>query len=710
MVKKFLVLLSSLLMCFSFQAKADEGMWMLNIIGKRYEQMKAMGLELSPEQIYSINQSSLKDAVVNFGGFCTGEIISDKGLLLTNHHCGYERIQMHSTTEKNYLKDGFWAKNLADELPNSGLFVTFLVKIEDVTESLINLKGEALGTKMAELENEAIGDSHYTAEIKDFFAGNKYYLFTYETYTDVRLVGAPPSSVGKFGGDTDNWMWPRHTGDFALFRVYAGKDGKPAEYSKDNVPLKPKHFLPVSLDGVEENDFAMILGYPGSTERYLPTEGVKLLLEETNPARIKLREKRLAIMKAEMEKDAKIDLMYSPKYFQISNYYKYFIGQNRGIKNLNVIAEKRQEEADFVTWVNTSEQNQKEYGGVIQGFSEIYQSYKDVNLPYVYLNEGAFASDIMLLAYHMAPMYAALKSGMKKEQMQGVLDDMKVKAEEHFADYYAPIDQKILAAMLKSYKEDIASIYHPTIIQDINKKYKGNFDKYADYVFKKSILTTKEKTLAFIENPDLQVIEKDPAFEAMLSVLGTFRSTAGAKLGEIYGTLDSLNFLYLKGKQMMFPDSTFYPDANFTQRLTYGKVSGYWAQDGVYYNYYTTLKGVIEKENPLSEEFVVEPGIKELYEKKEYGQYANKDGELPVCFISNNDITGGNSGSPVINGKGHLIGTAFDGNWEAMSGDIEFSPKLQRTIITDIRYVLFIIDKYADAKHLIDEMEIIKTQ
>jgi hypothetical protein len=710
MVKKFLVLLSSLLMCFSFQAKADEGMWMLNIIGKRYEQMKAMGLELSPEQIYSINQSSLKDAIVNFGGFCTGEIISDKGLLLTNHHCGYERIQMHSTTEKNYLKDGFWAKSLAAELPNSGLFVTFLVKIEDVTESLINLKDEALGTKMAELENEAIGDSHYTAEIKDFFAGNKYYLFTYETYTDVRLVGAPPSSVGKFGGDTDNWMWPRHTGDFALFRVYAGKDGKPAEYSKDNVPLKPKHFLPVSLDGVEENDFAMILGYPGSTERYLPTEGVKLLLEETNPARIKLREKRLAIMKAEMEKDAKIDLMYSPKYFQISNYYKYFIGQNRGIKNLNVIAEKRQEEADFVTWVNTSEQNQKEYGGVIQGFSEIYQSYKDVNLPYVYLNEGAFASDIMLLAYHMAPMYAALKSGMKKEQMQGVLDDMKVKAEEHFADYYAPIDQKILAAMLKSYKEDIASTYHPTIIQDINKKYKGNFDKYADYVFKKSFLTTKEKTLAFIENPDLKVIENDPAFEAMLSVLGTFRSTAGAKLGEIYGKLDSLNFLYLKGKQMMFPDSTFYPDANFTQRLTYGKVSGYWAQDGVYYNYYTTLKGVIEKENPLSEEFVVEPGIKELYEKKEYGQYANKDGELPVCFISNNDITGGNSGSPVINGKGHLIGTAFDGNWEAMSGDIEFSPKLQRTIITDIRYVLFIIDKYADAKHLIDEMETIKTK
>jgi len=710
MIKKFLLLFSSILVLFSFQVKADEGMWLLNIIGKRYEQMKAMGLELTPEQLYSLNSSSLKDAVVNFGGFCTGEIISDKGLLLTNHHCGYDRIQMHSTTKKNYLKNGFWAKTMADELPNPGLFVSFLIKIEDVTDSLSNLKDEALETKIAELEENAIGDSHYSAEIKDFFAGNKYYLFIYETYTDVRLVGAPPSSVGKFGGDTDNWMWPRHTGDFSMFRVYTGKDGKPAEYSKDNVPLKPKHFLPVSLDGVKENDFTMVMGYPGSTERYLPSEGVKLLYEESNPARIKLREKRLEIMKAEMDKDEKINLMYSPKYFQISNYYKYFIGQNQGIKNLNVIEEKKQEENDFNQWANTSASTQNEFGGVIQGFSDVYQTYKDVNIPYVYLEEGAFATDIILLAYHMAPMYAALKAGMKKEQIQGVLDDLKGKVEEHFTDYYAPIDQKILAAMLKSYKEDVNAAYHPPVIQTVQKKYKGDFNKYAAFVFSKSILADKAKTLAFLENPDLKIIEKDPAFDAMLSVLGTFRSTAGAKLGNVYAQLDSLNYLYLKGKLLISPDSTFYPDANFTQRLTYGKVSGYWAKDAVYYNYFTTLKGVIEKENPLSEEFMVEPGIVELYKKRDYGQYANNEGELPVCFISNNDITGGNSGSPVVNSKGHLIGTAFDGNWEAMSGDIEFSPELQRTIITDIRYVLFIIDKYAGAKHLIDEMKLIKAQ
>lgn len=707
MIKKIFSILMVFLLTTGYGVRADEGMWLLNIIGKRYEAMKELGLELSPEDIYSLNQSSLKDAVVNFGGFCTGEIISDQGLLLTNHHCGYERIQMHSNTENNYLKNGFWAQAMEDELPNPGLFVSFLIRIEDVTENLINLPEEAIESKMSELEERATEGTHYTAEIQDFFAGNKYYLFVYETFNDVRLVGAPPSSVGKYGGDTDNWMWPRHTGDFSIFRVYGGKDGKPAEYSEENVPIKPRHHFPVSTSGVKEEDFTMVMGYPGSTERYLPSEGVRLLYEESNPARIQLRERRLEIMKMEMDKSEKINLMYSPKYFQISNYYKYFIGQNQGIKNLDVIAQKEEEEEVFLEWAGSDEEKKKEFGEVISGYDEAYKEYREVNLPYVYLEEGAFATDIILLAYQLAPIYAALKAELTEEQVKNVAEGLKEKVTEHFSAYYAPIDQKILAAMFKSYKENVDPRFHPPVFQTIQKKFKGDFSKYADYVFKKSFLVSEEKAMAFLNSPDVKTIDKDPAFEAMLSVLGSFRQNAGSKLGMVYSKLDSLNYLYLKGKLAANPDSTFYPDANFTMRLTYGSVNGYWAKDAVYYKYYTTLKGVIEKENPASEEFFVEPKLVELYENKDYGTYANENGELPVCFISNNDITGGNSGSPVINGKGQLIGTAFDGNWEAMSGDIEFSNELQRTIVTDIRYVLFIIDKYAGAQRLIDEMDIV---
>jgi len=707
MIKRFFILASVAFLSVSLHVKADEGMWLLSIIGKRYEEMKKLGFELSPDDIYSLNKSSMKDAVVNFGGFCTGELISDQGLLLTNHHCGYERIQMHSTTENNLLENGFWAKNKSEELPNPGLFVTFLVRMEDVTEMIIHLPEEAVATKIAELEERAVGESHYTAEIKDFFAGNKYYLFVYETFTDVRLVGAPPSSIGKFGGDTDNWMWPRHTGDFSLFRVYADPDGKPAEYSAMNVPLKPRYYFPVSLEGVKENDFTMIMGYPGSTERYLPADGVKLLYDETNPARIELRGKRLAIMKEEMEKDEKIDLMYSPGYFQVSNYYKYFIGQNQGIRSLNVIADKQKSEEKFQRWADFTEKNKEEFGQVLSGYTKTYDQYKEVNLPYVYLEEGVFGCDIFLLAYRFAPVYAALKAGISVGQILSTIPELKAQAEEHFSAYYPPVDRKMLAAMLKAYNDEIPSAFHPDIFKTVEKKYKGSFEKYADHVFKTSMLADRNKTMTFLDKPDLKTIEKDPAFQLMLSVLEKFRSTTGMKLQSVYASLDSLNKVYMKGKFAMYPDSVFYPDANFTQRLTYGQVKGYWARDAVYYNYYTALDGVIQKENPKSDEFYVAPELIELYQNKDFGYYANDKGELPVCFISNNDITGGNSGSPVINGKGHLIGTAFDGNWEAMSGDIEFSEKLQRSIVTDIRYVLFVIDKFAGAGHLIEEMKII---
>lgn len=709
MIRKLFSAVLVLIFFFNFSARADEGMWLLSLIGKKYEDMKELGLKLTPEEIYSVNNSSLKDAVVNFGGFCTGEIISKNGLLLTNHHCGYDRIQSHSTEEKNLLKKGFWAKSLKEELPNPGLTVTFLVRMEDVTEQLKNVSDEELESTITALETKATEGTSYTSEIKTFFENNQYFLFVYETYNDVRLVGAPPSSVGKFGGDTDNWMWPRHTGDFSMFRVYTGPDGKPAEYNENNIPLKPKHHFPVSLEGVKENDFSMVMGYPGSTERYLPSHGVRLAYEETNPARIKLRGKRLEIMKEEMDNSEKINLMYSPKYFQISNYYKYFIGQNLGIENLEVIEQKKEQEKAFLEWVNANPERKEEYAGIFARFDSIYSEYKKVNLPYIYLEEGAFGIDLIQFAYQFAPVYAALKAGVPLDKLGGVSEELKEKVESHFAEYYKPIDKKLFAAMMKMMYENVDPKFHPPIFNEVKKKYKGDFNKWADNVYNKSILVEKEKTLAFLNKPDVKVLDKDPGFQAMMSVLSNFREKAGPQLGDVYAKLDEANQTYLKGI-LLKSDTLLYPDANFTQRLTYGTVNGYRARDAVYYDYYTTLEGVIQKEDPINEEFFVEPKLKELFKAKDYGPYSNEKGEMPVCFITNNDITGGNSGSPVLNGKGELIGTAFDGNWEAMSGDIEFATDLQRCIVTDIRYVLFIIDKYADADRLIEEMTIIKLE
>lgn len=709
MIKRLLSLATAILFLFPLTATADEGMWLLMLIGEKYERMKEMGLELTPEEIYSINQSSLKDAVVNFGGFCSGEIISKNGLILTNHHCGYERIQQHSTTENNYLKKGFWAKNNKEELPNPGLYVSFLVRMEDVTEQLIALSEEDVEEKIAELEIAAVEGTHYTAEVKDFFAGNQYYLFVYETFNDIRLVGAPPSSIGKFGGDTDNWMWPRHTGDFSLFRVYASPDGKPAEYSEENIPLNPKYFFPISTGGVHENDFSMIMGYPGSTDRYLPAAGVRLLYEQSNPARIKIRAKRLGIMKEFMDQSEKINLMYSPKYFQVSNYYKYFIGQNQGIGRLDVIEQKEEEQAKFMQWVNQNDERKGLFEDLFPLYDTVYQQNREVNLPYVYLEEAAFGIEVMTFAYQFATLYAALKAGLPADKLTSVTKDLQEKTEEHFKDYYQPIDKNEFAGLLKMYNDNVDPKYHPSIFGTVQKKYKGNFNKYADYVFKKSFLVDKEKTLEFLKAPELKTMEKDPAMEAMLSILGGFQSSAGKALREVYAALDDLNKVYLEGI-LLKTDSLIYPDANFTERLTYGSVHGYWARDAVYYNYYTTLEGVIEKNDPLTEEFFVEPKLIELYKAKDYGPYANEKGEMSVCFITNNDITGGNSGSPVINGKGQLIGTAFDGNWEAMSGDIKFATGLQRTIVTDVRYVLFIIDKYANDDRLLKEMTIVKPE
>ncbi|MFN8415199.1 MAG: S46 family peptidase [Cytophagaceae bacterium] len=693
---------------FALPARADEGMWLPFLINKNFDQMRKLGIKLSPEDIYNANQSSLKDAIVNFGNFCTGEMISAEGLLLTNHHCGFDAIQSHSSVEHDYLTDGFWAKSRSEELSNPGLTVTFLVKMEDVTGRLKN-KTEA--EKEAEIETiikEYSEGTHYSVEVENFFEGNQQIVFVYEIFKDVRLVGAPPSAVGKFGGDTDNWMWPRHTGDFSMFRVYMGKDGKPADYSKDNIPYAPKKHLTISLAGIKKGDYAMIMGYPGSTERYMTSYGVAMAYEQSNPAVVKIRDTRLKIMKEHMDADAKVKIQYASKYATVSNYWKYFIGQNQGLRRLDVINDKRKEEEAFTKWVQQDTARVSEYGEVLPKLDKAYNDYRKVNLTYVYLREAIFGSEALLLAYRMNTLYTLIKNDASKDDINAALTKFKSVAEEFYKDYDKATDEEVTAALLKMYYNDIPKSMHSSVFQTIEKKYKLDFNKYVKIIFAKSILTNEASMKAFLANPDAKLLDKDAVFQAMYKILMEFRANQGPAIGNANMRLEKLNGIYLKGILEQRNKEVLYPDANFTMRLTYGTVQDYFPRDAVYYNYYTTIDGIIEKEDSTNEEFIVPTKLKELYQTKDYGQYVNEEGKVPICFLTTNDITGGNSGSPVMNAQGHLIGCAFDGNWEAMSGDIIYEPELQRTISVDIRYILFMVDKYAGAGYLLKEMTIVR--
>jgi hypothetical protein len=717
MIKHFLSLAAAMLLAFNVWATPDEGMWLpLHIKRLNQADMEKRGLKLTAEEIYSINNSSLKDAVVSLGGFCTAEVVSNQGLLLTNHHCAYDAIQDHSAPENDYLTNGFWAMNREEEKPAQGLTAAFLVRMEDVSSRVL----AELSDDMSEMERnaraavisqqikkEAEEGTHYNAVVKPFFNGNEYYLFVYETFRDVRLVGAPPSAIGKFGGDTDNWMWPRHTGDFSVLRIYAGKDGKPADYSPENVPLTPRHHLPVSLNGVQAGDFSMILGFPGSTNRYLTSFGVKTLVEQVNPARVKVREKKLNLMKEDMDASDAVRIKYASKYASISNYWKYFIGQIQGLQRLNVKAKKEADEATFTAWVNADPSRKAKYGDALSMIDKAINEQRKYNITMAYLQEAALGTEILSFAYGFRELAEVLKGASNnKEAIAAYTAELKEEVEEHFKEYNLPTDKKIFAAMMQMYYNDVPKEQHPDIFKTINSKYKGNFSKYADDVFSKSIFASKEKTLNFLANPSAKVLEKDPAFIAISSFMNNYFDNILPQTREIAMNLDKGNRLYVAGTIEMNPDKKFYPNANSTMRLTYGQVMGYEPRDGVRYLYYTTLEGVMEKADSTSEEFIVPDKLKELYRNKDYGRYGT-DSVMHVAFISNTDITGGNSGSPVINGKGQLIGCAFDGNWEAMSGDIAFEPELQRTISVDIRYILFIIDKYAGAGHLVNEMTLV---
>ena len=695
--------------------KADEGMW-LPIFIKRLQNvdLEKMGLKLSPEEIYSVNNSSLKDAIVSFNGYCTGEVISKNGLLLTNHHCGFDAIQNHSTVENDLLDNGFWANNMQEELSNPGFYVDFLVKMEDVTSLIvdesvssatdINARNEAIRNNINTVKTSQDISGTERVEIESFFGGNEYYLFVYERFNDVRMVGAPPSSIGKYGGDTDNWMWPRHTGDFALFRVYTAPDGSGAEYSENNIPLKPKHHLPISLGGVEDNDFTMVLGYPGSTQRYLSSFGVKQALDKKNPTIVEIRTKLLEVLNGHMKADREIKIKYASKKASISNYWKYFIGQSKGLRALKIYDKKVAQERAFTDFVNSSAENKEQYGNVLMNIKNFYNITDDIIVPWYTRSQAGYAADAVWFSGEAEGLFEALNS-KDAELIEVEAKALKESAKDFFVEYDKNVDQDLFMVGMKMYFDMTPKEFLPSFVLDSFKKYK-RAPKWAKKTYKKSIFVDKEKLSAFLDQPSLKKLEKDPIFQAYLGLKENGDVLRGVFRGAI-GELNEAERLLIKALREMYPDGDFYSDANFTMRMTYGTVNSYIAADAVIYDYYTTIDGLIAKMDNSDPEFVVPEKLVSLYESKDYGDYANKDGELPVCFISNNDITGGNSGSPVLNGYGHLVGCAFDGNWEAMSGDIAFEPELQRCISVDARYILFIIDKFAGASHIIDELTLI---
>ncbi len=714
MKKLVYVLLIIVAFCSNVSAgnPPDEGMWLPIFVERlNYDKMRDLGLRLTAEEIYSINHSSMKDAIVNLGGFCTAEVVSPEGLLLTNHHCGYDAIQSHSSIDHDYLTDGFWAMTREEELPNEGLTATFFIRMEDVTASVLAGvtddmseadRQQAVSGAMKKLKDEAAEDGKYDVEVVEFFEGNEYYLFVYQTYTDVRLVGAPPSAIGKFGGDTDNWMWPRHTGDFSMFRVYTAPDGSPAPYAKENVPFKAPYHLPVSVKGYKEDDFAMIWGYPGQTDRYRTSYGIELTLEDQNPAIIHAGNIMLPLMKQQMDASKTVNIQYASKYASLANFWKNKIGESRGLKRLRVMDEKKALEDQFEQWISADPARKAKYGNVLTDLREGYGFLKEkqVQKAVWYYQMPLFVSSAMIFPLQNMGLEGVLSN---KGVTQADLAAFYARSEEHFRDYDPATEQKIYAEALKMIYDNIPGELMPDIFaRIITPRYKNDFNAFAQEVFKTSIFSTKTNYEAFLANPNVKKLQKDMMYQTTTSLYQGLMAMNGVS-SEAGSKIDHAKRLLIAGLREMSPDKVFYPDANSTMRLTYGQVLDYFPADAVHYEYYTTLEGVMEKEDPTNEEFIVPEKLKQLYEKKDFGIYGEK-GKMYVCFLTNTDITGGNSGSPVINGDGELIGIAFDGNWEAMSGDIAFEPALQRTISVDIRYVLFIIDKYAGAKHLVREM------
>jgi hypothetical protein len=711
-----LFLLTLIFSSLFLTSRGDEGMWLPLFVERlNYVDMQKEGLHLTPDEIYSINHSSLKDAIIMFGGGCTGEVVSAQGLVFTNHHCGYGSIQSHSSVEHDYLTDGFWAMRLEEELPNENLSARFLVSIEDVTNVVLTGVGDNMteserAAKIKEnskkLETSGSKLKNREARVGSFFSGNEFYLFIYEVFKDVRLVGAPPSSIGKFGADTDNWMWPRHTGDFSVFRIYASADNKPAEYSKDNVPYKPRYFLPVSNKGVKKNDFTMVMGYPGSTDRYATSYTIEWALKRYNPAIVKIRTKKLEILRQDMDANPEVRIKYASKYAGTANYWKFFIGQSKGLKQLNVLDRKRELEEKFAEWGNAERNRSLLYRDALLNISKAYEIINKYETAVRYNSEAILRGcEIIAFARQFSNLADEISKPEPNQKMiNTLLSKVTQSAAGYFKNYNAPTDQKMLAAMLELFYRDVPKNQQPQFLGAMYSKYKDSFDAYAGMIFSKSIFADKSRLEKFLSKPDYKKLAKDPAWQ-LQKAFSVNAEIIDSLVKPGQELLANGRRLYVKGLMEMQPDTKFYPDANSTMRLSYGKVLDYSPADAVDYDYVTTLEGLMQKENPDSWEFVVPVKLKQLYQAKDYGPYA-ENGKMTVAFLTTNDITGGNSGSPVLNADGELIGLAFDGNWEAMSGNYAFEPELQRTICVDIRYVLFIIDKYAGASNLIRELDI----
>ena len=700
-------------------ARADGGMWIPLYLSQNEAEMQQLGFHLTADDIYSINHNSMKDAIVLFGSGCTAELISSQGLLLTNHHCGYSFVQSHSTMEHNYLQDGFWAKSKQDEIPMEGLTVTFLVYMEDVTEQV--LAGVTDQTKeadrqamvkenIAKVTKKATEGTGYKAIVKPFYYGNQYFMFVTETYNDIRLVGVPPESIGKFGGDSDNWMWPRHTGDFSLYRIYTDKDGKPAEYSKDNVPMKPKQYFPVSIKGVQENDFTLVFGYPGSTRQFLISDGVNAVANIQNPIAIQARTIRLDAMKKQMNLDPRIRLMYSAKANGISNGWKKWQGESKGIRECDVIGKKQAQEKEFQQWVNADPQRKAQYGTLLQDMKKIYADYNNNMQVVTYINEYLFGVELMeeVVYPYMSKLYG--EENIKDETRAKMQD-----ADKSFrAEYMEVIDKECFVELMTYYfthekKENIPASLQKYIQseQTVRQMMAAMWDNSAK---KAPYFMDGQKYQEFIAKATPKQISKTSNNELVMlyqAVFDKYRATVPKYIAE-NAELDQYYRTYVKALMEKDKDRVFYPDANLTMRVTYGQVRGFQPADGTDYVYYTTLDGIMEKEDPDVYDYQVHPKLKELWEKKDYGRYANKDGKLPVAFIASNHTTGGNSGSPVINGYGQLIGTNFDRVWEGTMSDIWYDVDRCRNISLDTRYFLFIVDKFAGAKNIVDEIDVIE--
>ena len=702
--------------------RADEGMWIPLLIEKyNIKLMQEKGFKLSAEDIYSVNKACMKDAVVQFGGGCTGEVISTDGLLITNHHCGYGQIQKHSTLAHDYLTNGFWAMSKSEELPNPGLSVTFLKRMEDVTEKVMagvtetmddTGKDKLIKSNISGITKSAIEGTVYTASVRAFYMGEQYFLFVNENFRDIRLGGAPPSAIGKFGGETDNWIWPRHTGDFSLFRIYADRDNKPSEYSKNNVPYKPAYHFPISLKGIKEGDFTMVFGYPGTTSEYVPSYHIDMVKNYINPKMIAIRTKKIEIMEAAMNTDPLIRIQYSAKKAGIANSWKKWIGENQGLEKMGTIKKKEDFENKLSTWIAADNSRSVKYGNILPKYKELYTGLREYLLVNSYTNEVFFNSGAELVSF--ARNLKALAELIKNQGDADQINILKINLIEtgrtFFQNYNQATDKKLFVAVMTMYGENLDLKWQAPEYVKLKNSCKGNFSSIVNKLYAKSVFSDEERYKTFVtglNSSGMGKLNKDPFYLLALNVTDFMASNVRPELGHLNDEIQKLNRDYMSAQMEFDKERIFYPDANSTLRLTYGTIKGYYSKDAVYFTFYTTLKGIIEKDNPEIYDYDVPEKLRQLYKTKDYGRYT-QNGEVPVCFIANNHTTGGNSGSPVINSEGQLIGVNFDRAWEGVASDLSFNPDQSRNISLDIRYALFIIDKFAGAGYLLKEMTLIE--